>query len=178
MEIISFGVRWKVEFCVYYFLSLWLLGRCFVCLLAMKVFIAQSCLTLCDPMDCSQPAPLSMEIAKARILEWVAIPFYKGSSYPSNWTRVSCIAGRFFTVWETREALLAMMWLCNVLERGLFWWLEIFHGKHRACCLACSICFIHGSWLHKSCPRWSLSLILSWAYDTNVCNLRVLQKAL
>ena len=43
-------------------------------------------------------------ILQARILEWVAIPFSKGSSQPRNGTQVSCIAGRFFTVWGTREA--------------------------------------------------------------------------
>ena len=39
-----------------------------------------------------------------RILKWVAYPFSSGSSQPRNWTRVSCIAGRFFTSWATREA--------------------------------------------------------------------------
>ena len=41
-----------------------------------------------------------------RILEWVAYPFPRGSSQPRNWTRVSCIAGEFFTNWATREAQL------------------------------------------------------------------------
>ena len=39
-----------------------------------------------------------------RILEWVAYPFSRGSSWPRNWTGVSCIAGVFFTSWATREA--------------------------------------------------------------------------
>ena len=39
-----------------------------------------------------------------RILEWVAYPFFRGSSWPRNWTGVSCIAGRFFTNWAIREA--------------------------------------------------------------------------
>ena len=39
-----------------------------------------------------------------RILDWVAYPFSRGSSQPRNWTGVSCIAGRFFTSWATREA--------------------------------------------------------------------------
>ena len=43
-------------------------------------------------------------ILQARILEWVAYPFSSGSSQPSYWTRVSCIAGGFFTTWATREA--------------------------------------------------------------------------
>ena len=44
-------------------------------------------------------------ILQARILEWVAFPFFKGSSQPGDWTQVSCIAVRFFTIWATREAL-------------------------------------------------------------------------
>ena len=41
---------------------------------------------------------------RPRILEWVAYPFSRGSSLPRNWTGVSCIVGRFFTSWATREA--------------------------------------------------------------------------
>ena len=41
-----------------------------------------------------------------RILEWVAYPFSRGSSWPRNWTGVSCIAGRFFTSWAIREAII------------------------------------------------------------------------
>ena len=40
--------------------------------------VAQSCLTLCDPMDCSPPGPSAHGILQARILEQVAIPFYQG----------------------------------------------------------------------------------------------------
>ena len=47
-------------------------------------------------------------ILQARILEWVAIPFYGGSPWPRDWTQASCIAGRFFTVWITREAPLPL----------------------------------------------------------------------
>ena len=50
-------------------------------------------------------APLSMGILQARILEWVAMPYSRGSSQPRDQTHVSCIAGRFFTIWATREAL-------------------------------------------------------------------------
>ena len=42
-------------------------------------------------------------ILQARIRGWVAIPFSRGSSWPRDWTQISCIAGRFFTVWTTRE---------------------------------------------------------------------------
>ena len=60
----------------------------------------QSCLTLCDPMHCSSPGSSVL----ARILEWVAISFTRGSSWPRDWTWVSCTAGGFFTTWSTREA--------------------------------------------------------------------------
>ena len=70
----------------------------------MKVKVAQSCLTLCDPMHCSLPDSSFYGILQARILEWVAYPFSRGSSQPRNWTRVSCIAGGFFTSWVTRKA--------------------------------------------------------------------------
>ena len=99
--------------------------------------VAQSCLTLCNPMDCpwNSPSqntgvgsrsllhgifptqgsnsglphcrwilyPLSHQ-GSPRILEWVVYPFSSRSFQPRNWTGVSCIAGRFFTSWATREA--------------------------------------------------------------------------
>ena len=58
----------------------------------MKVKVAQSCPTLCDPMDYTVYG-----ILHARILEQVAIPISRGSFQPRDQTRVSCIAGRFFT---------------------------------------------------------------------------------
>ena len=66
--------------------------------------VTPSCLTLCDPMDCRPPSSSVHGILQARILEWVAIAFFKGSSQPKDQTWVSYIAGRFFTVWATREA--------------------------------------------------------------------------
>ena len=58
---------------------------------------------LCDPIDCSLPGS-SHGILQARILEYVAISFSRGSSQPKDWTQVSCIAGRLFTDWAMREA--------------------------------------------------------------------------
>ena len=69
--------------------------------LFLKVKVSQSCLTLCHPMDYTVHG-----ILQVRILEWVAFPFSSGSSWPRNRTRVSCIAGRFFTNWAMREALI------------------------------------------------------------------------
>ena len=67
--------------------------------------VAQSCPILCDPMDCSPPGSSIHGIFQARVLEWVAISFSRGSSWPRGWTQVSHIAGRCFTIWATREAL-------------------------------------------------------------------------
>ena len=58
----------------------------------------------CDPIDCSLPGFSLHGILQARILEWVAISFSRGSSQPKNQTEFSCIAGRFFTDWTMREA--------------------------------------------------------------------------
>ena len=66
--------------------------------------VAQSYPTLCDPIDCSLPASFVCGIFQARVLEWVAISFSRRSSQPRDWTWVSCIAGRRFTIWATREA--------------------------------------------------------------------------
>ena len=57
----------------------------------VKVKVAQSCPTLCDPMDCTVHG-----ILQARRLEWVAFPFSRGSSQPRDRTEVSRMAGRFF----------------------------------------------------------------------------------
>ena len=70
----------------------------------MKVLVALSCLTPCDYLDCSLLGSSVYGILQERILEWVAIPFYRGSSQPWDQTQVSHIAGRFFTIWAIREA--------------------------------------------------------------------------
>ena len=67
--------------------------------LKVKVKVTQSCLTLCDPMDYTVHG-----ILQDRMLKWVAFPFSRGSSQPRDQTQISCIAGKFFTSWATREA--------------------------------------------------------------------------
>ena len=69
---------------------------------------AQLCLILCSPMDCSLLGSSVHGILQARILESVAIPFSKRSFWLRNRAWVSCIAGRFFTIWATREAQLEL----------------------------------------------------------------------
>ena len=76
--------------------------------ISASVLVSQSCQTLCDPMDYSSPGSPVHGILQARILEWVVILFSRGSSQPRKW---SCSAGRFFTVWATREALFLLIHL-------------------------------------------------------------------
>ena len=69
------------------------------CFTKLKVKIAQSCPTLCDPMDDTVHG-----ILRGKILEWVVLPFPRGCSQPRDQIQVSHIAGRFFTSWATRAA--------------------------------------------------------------------------
>ena len=66
-----------------------------------KELVAQSCLTLCDPMDYNPRFLCLLRTSQARILEWVAISSSRRSSQSRDWTWVSCIAGSFFTLWVT-----------------------------------------------------------------------------
>ena len=70
----------------------------------MKILVIQLCPTLFNPIDYSPPGSSVHGIFQARILEWVAISFSRESSQPGDRTQVSCTAGRFFTIWATREA--------------------------------------------------------------------------
>ena len=80
--------------------------------------VVQLCPSLCNPMDCSLPGSSIHEIFQARVLEWAATSFSKGSSRPRDRTRVSHIAGRRFTVWATRESGL------NELEPNIGYFLD------------------------------------------------------
>ena len=76
---------------------------------------------LCGPMDCSLPGSSIHGIFQARILDWVAISFSRGSSRPWNQIEVSWIAGEFFTNWATEEALMALYYLILSLSKCKTW---------------------------------------------------------
>ena len=84
--------------------------------------VAQSCPTLCNPMDCSLPGSSVHGIFQARILEWIAISFSR-SSRPRDWTQVSSFVGRCFTVWATREVPGQSQWAnkCSLLFYDWLW---------------------------------------------------------
>ena len=87
----------------------------------------QLCLTLSDPVDCSSPGSSVHGILQARILEWVAMPFSRGSSWPRDLTSLSltshALTGRFFitrATWEalnSKSALLCTIW--NFISGGI-----------------------------------------------------------
>ena len=81
--------------------------------------VAQSCPTLCDPVDCSPPGSSVHGILQARILEWVAISFSRGSSRPRDRTQVSGIAGRSLTSEPPGKPKIQLGWgqILSVLSR-------------------------------------------------------------
>ena len=87
----SVGIRASAPTSVWSWVTLGMLVWC--------VWVPQSCLTLCNPTDCGPPGFSVHRILQARILEWIDIPFSRGSSQPRDQTRVSDIASRFFNVW-------------------------------------------------------------------------------
>ena len=106
----------------------------------VKVLVTQSCPTLCNLMDYSLSGSSIHGILQARILDWAAIPFSRGSSQSGDRTQVSCIAGRFFTVWARRDkekkilmsilfheeciiTILTHIWLSDLLT---LWYLNIY----------------------------------------------------
>ena len=112
------------------------------------VLVNQLCLTLCNYMNCSSLGFSVHEVLQARILEWVAIPFSRGSSWLRDQTMVSCIVGRFFTIWATREAH-------NTFSHSIFNWLDCVGGwgseqwyKSTVCTVSPHPCFCitYGGW--------------------------------
>ena len=107
---------------------------------SLKVKVTQSCLTLCNPMDCSPPGSSVHGILQAKVLEWVAILFSRGSSQPGDWTQVSCTVGRFFTIWATKffpeinpQTVIDKSWWINTPVSSPFRWDWGMPWKAEAC---------------------------------------------
>ena len=149
--------------------SLFLLYTC-------SVLVTQSCLTFCDPMDCSPPGSSVHGILQARILEWVSVHFSRGSSWTRDRTRVSCVAGRFFTVWATRKTwctnictYLVHVYIYNISQNspfltnlGMRCWsciCDSYLMGRTGCCLATTF-------ISSRCPAipffWKFKLFLFW----------------
>ena len=87
---------------MYQFLLFW--NRSVYCGLCAST-VVQSCLTLSDPMDCSLPGSSVHEISQARILEWVAISFSRGSSQPRDQVQISCTSRWILYLWATWDSV-------------------------------------------------------------------------
>ena len=86
------------------------------------MLVPQSCLILCDLKDHSPLGSSVYGILQARTLEWVALPFSRGSSWPGDQTQAPCLAGRIFTVWAPREALqIVSMLPFTLFPESLLW---------------------------------------------------------
>ena len=90
----------------------------------MKALVTQSCLTLCDPMDCSPPGSSVHGILWARILEWVALYFLRESSWSRDQTQVSCVVGRFFYHLSHQGSPITKVFLDNKYT----WYYSCFHN--------------------------------------------------
>ena len=82
----------------------------------------------CNPMDCSPPGSSVHGISQARVLEWVATSFSRGSSRPRDQTQVSCIASGFFTIWATGK--LRMFRTPQYPPKVFMWWVSLELPKH------------------------------------------------
>ena len=101
----------------------------------VKVLVTQLGLTLCDPVDCSPPGSSVHGILQARILEWVAISFSRGSSRHRDWIRVSYTAGKPFTQWATHMARCSMLpaeGAGDTAGQGSSWGRRVAHQASRA----------------------------------------------
>ena len=112
-----------------------------------KVLVTQLCPTLCNPMDYSPPGSSVHEISQARILEWVAIPFSRGSSQTRDGIWVSGIAGGFFTIWAAREDSLTKGNFLKRLpwgrKRGHFLIFQLLRNFQKLTCLLVSLALIN-----------------------------------
>ena len=139
------------------------------------MLVAQSCSTLCDPMDCSPPGSSIHGILQARILEWIAISFSWGSSQPRDLTQVSRVAGIFLALWATR-GVSGLQQSPGLLQPSQ----KTCHpGGLRACVLRKKVTFlIPFLFLHSFFPFYSLVLIYRVKTLLNFCAILYLSSLL
>ena len=156
-------------FHVFLLWSLWFLCFCWHSV-NKCVLVAQLCLTLCNPMDYSQPGLYVHGTLEARILDWVAIPFSRGSSWPRDLTWVSCIAGRFFAIWATRQwVLLFLLLILSSVRLGCLRFLML-PDVHLYHCFPLITAFAvsHRLWLLVFSLIWVFSFFFNFALIPSV----------
>ena len=103
-------------------------------LFSLLLFSSFSRGQLCNPVDCTPPGSSVRGVLQARILEWAAFPFSRGSSQPRDRTQVSHIADRFFTVWATSTNFIIVTYLyfflVIALELDIYIYMYIYTHTH------------------------------------------------
>ena len=110
--------------------------------------VAQSCPTLCDPMDGSPPGSSIHGIFQAWIPEWVAISFSRGSSWPRYWTWVSLIVGRCFTVQALKSRNITLQTKVRLVKAMVF--PVVMYGCE--------------NWTVKKAERWRIDAFELWCW--------------
>ena len=130
----------------------------------MNGLVTKSCLTLGNPMDYSPPGSSVHGILQERILEWVAIPFSRGSFQPRDQTQVSCTAGGFLTFWATRKAS------GPLYPRAFFhvclWLNQLWPGQTSGCLCHPADCS-HTGLMSSEAQAWNSMMILPWTFSFN-----------
>ena len=98
----------------------------------MCVCVSQSHLTLCDPVNSSPPGSSVRGTSQGRILDWVFISFSRRSFRPRDQTQVSCIPGRRFNLWATREALPTKVGIVKAMGFPVVWMWELDNKEGKA----------------------------------------------
>ena len=126
--------------------------------------VAQSCSTLCDPMDCSPPGSSNRGIFQAIVLEWIAISFSRGSSRPRDRTRVSRIVDRRFTILATREVPNKIWNASRICESSL----------PRGHANLCIVPILDGALQTVACWLWSgfISAVLLFSHKRGLLHVR------
>ena len=109
-NIIGVGCHFLLQYIQYIYIYLYMTSKILqipfqtICCGGGCCLVTELCLTLCNPMDCSPPGSSVHWVSQARILEWVAISFSRGSSQSKSWTHVSSTGRQVLYHWAIREA--------------------------------------------------------------------------
>ena len=143
-------------------------------LYAAAAQLLQSCPTLCDPMDCSLPGSSVHGISPARILESVAMPSSRASSWTRDQTHISCITGGFYTCWaigETQVCVCVYICVCVcvcTINRNSFYldFMDLFIGFFFDVLIGSQTCLNHTE--HQSLFTIQICDILCGGKTSNI----------
>ena len=123
------------------------------------------CPALWDPMKLYLPGSSTHRNLQARILEWVSIPFSRGSSWPRDWTWVSCIGSRFFTIWATTQMIqlsgptVQFQINCSIPNQLAYFYISV----SKAACFLVSKCLLVSLDYSNQWPQLSGLKQLKWS---------------